>query len=39
LLNSRSEITTEAMPVLLPAPSGKFRLTCPAVAINPPVES
>jgi len=30
LLGSRAEITTEAMPVLLPQPSGKFRLTCPA---------
>jgi hypothetical protein len=32
LLGSRAEITTEAMPVLLPQSSGKFRLTCPAVA-------
>jgi phenylacetate-CoA ligase len=30
LLGSRAEITTEAMPFLLPRPSGKFRLTCPA---------
>ena len=32
LLCARAEIATEAMPVLLPEPSGKFRLTCPAVA-------
>jgi len=32
LLGSRAEIATEAMPVLLPEPSGKFRLTCPVVA-------
>jgi len=32
LPGSRTEITTEAMPVLLPQPSGKFRLTCPAAA-------
>jgi phenylacetate-CoA ligase len=37
LLGSPAEITTEAMPVLLPQPSGKFRLTCPAVATNPHV--
>jgi phenylacetate-CoA ligase len=36
LLGSRTEITTAAMPVLLPTTSGKFRLTCPAVAINFP---
>ena len=35
LLCSRAEIRTEAMPVLLPEPSGKFRLTCPAVAQSP----
>src|ERR1035441_3791469 len=35
LLCSRAEIRTEAMPVLLPEPSGKFRLTCPAVARSP----
>jgi hypothetical protein len=35
LLCSRAEIGTEAMPVLLPEPSGKFRLTCPAVARLP----
>ena len=39
LLDSRSEIATQAMPALLPAPSGKFRLTCPATASNNPVES
>ena len=39
LLESRAEITTEAMPVLLPAASGKFRLTCPAVETKSPVES
>ena len=39
LLCSRAEIATEAMPVLLPTPSGKFRLTCPAVATNLPIES
>ena len=32
LLGSRSEIAIEAMPVLLPQPSGKFRLTCPVAA-------
>ena len=37
LLGSRAEIATEAMPVLLPEPSGKFRLTCPAVAADPGV--
>jgi phenylacetate-CoA ligase len=35
LLGSRAEITSEAMPVLLPQPSGKFRLTCPAAAPPP----
>ncbi len=30
LLRVRAEIKTETMPVLLPLPSGKFRLTCPA---------
>jgi phenylacetate-CoA ligase len=39
LLGSRTEIATRAMPVLLPGPSGKFRLTCPAAATNPPIES
>jgi phenylacetate-CoA ligase len=39
LMGSRSEIAAEAMPVLLPTPSGKFRLTCPAVATNLPIES
>jgi len=29
LLNSRREIQAQAMDVLLPSPSGKFRLTCP----------
>ncbi|HWC60364.1 MAG TPA: hypothetical protein VHC44_11780 [Verrucomicrobiae bacterium] len=29
LLNSSREIPTQAMDVLLPSPSGKFRLTCP----------
>jgi phenylacetate-CoA ligase len=29
LLNSRREIKTRAMDLLLPSPSGKFRLTCP----------
>jgi phenylacetate-CoA ligase len=29
LLQASAEIKTEAMPVLLPAASGKFRLTCP----------
>ena len=38
MLGSRAEIATEAMPVLLPTPSGKFRLTCPAVATNPSLE-
>ena len=37
LLGSRAEITTEAMPVLLPQPSGKYRLTCPAAVTNPHV--
>ncbi len=32
LLVSRAEIATAAMSVLLPTPSGKFRLTCPASA-------
>ena len=32
LLGSRTEIATEAMQVLLPTASGKFRLTCPAIA-------
>ncbi len=32
LLCSQAEIKTEAMPVLVPEPSGKFRLTYPAVA-------
>jgi len=35
LLGSRPEIIPEAMPVLLPEPSGKFRLTCPAAARPP----
>ncbi|MGD0744655.1 MAG: hypothetical protein ABSA45_05830 [Verrucomicrobiota bacterium] len=35
LLGSRAEITTGAMPVLLPTPSGKFRLTCPSAARSP----
>ncbi len=39
LLGARAEITSGAMPVVLPTPSGKFRLTCPAVATNPPDES
>jgi hypothetical protein len=39
LLSSRAEIATEAIPVLLPRHSGKFRLTCPAVATNPLIES
>jgi phenylacetate-CoA ligase len=39
LLASRGEIATAAMPVLLPTPSGKFRLTCPAAATNSPIES
>jgi len=30
LLGVRAEIKTASMPVLLPLPSGKFRLTCPA---------
>jgi phenylacetate-CoA ligase len=29
LLNSRHEIPTQPMDLLLPSPSGKFRLTCP----------
>ena len=37
LLGSRAEIATEPMPVLVPASSGKFRLTCPAVTTNSPV--
>ncbi len=32
LLGSPAGITTQAMAVLLPEPSGKFRLTCPAAA-------
>jgi len=32
LLKSSAEIKTEAMPVLVPAASGKFRLTCRTVA-------
>jgi len=32
LLASRAKITSESMPVLLPEPSGKFRLTRPAIA-------
>jgi phenylacetate-CoA ligase len=32
LLGSRAEIATEALPALLPEPSGKFRLTLPATA-------
>jgi hypothetical protein len=35
LLCSGAEIGTEAMQVLLPEPSGKFRLTRPAVARLP----
>ena len=35
LLGSRAEIATESMPVLLPEPSGKFRLSCPAGARLP----
>ncbi len=35
LLGHRAGIAVEAMPVLLPEPSGKFRLTCPA-ATRPP---
>lgn len=37
LLKSAAAIKTEAMPVLLPAASGKFRLTC-RVAANPPAQ-
>jgi len=36
LLRIRAEIETEAMPVLLPLPSGKFRLTCPAPGTSVP---
>ncbi len=32
LLNSHREIQTQAMDILLPASSGKFRLTCPALS-------
>ncbi|MGA2787028.1 MAG: hypothetical protein ABSF60_05825 [Verrucomicrobiota bacterium] len=39
LLGCRAEIAIAAMPVLLPAASGKFRLTCPASATNPPIEA
>ena len=39
LLEVRAEIKTESMAVLLPLPSGKFRLTWPAVLANPRVES
>jgi phenylacetate-CoA ligase len=39
LLGSRAEITIEAMPVLLPEPSGKFRLTCPADTRPPALAS
>jgi phenylacetate-CoA ligase len=35
LLCSRAEIGTEVMRVLLPEPSGKFRLTCPAITRPP----
>jgi phenylacetate-CoA ligase len=38
LLQLSAEIKTEAMPVLVPAASGKFRLTC-RVAANPPVQA
>jgi phenylacetate-CoA ligase len=39
LLKLSTEIKTEAMPVLVPAASGKFRLTCPFTAPSSPVES
>jgi phenylacetate-CoA ligase len=39
LLKCSAEIKTEAMPVLVPAASGKFRLTCPFTAPSSPVES
>ncbi len=39
LLASRAKITAETMPVLLPQPSGKFRLTCPAKGTGSPVPS
>jgi phenylacetate-CoA ligase len=35
LLQVRAEIKAEVMSVLLPLPSGKFRLTCPATASSP----
>jgi phenylacetate-CoA ligase len=35
LLCSRAKIATEVMRVLLPEPSGKFRLTCPAAGRPP----
>ncbi len=38
LLRVGDEIKTETMPVLLPLPSGKFRLTSPA-PVNSPVEA
>jgi phenylacetate-CoA ligase len=38
LLQLSAEIKTEAMPVLVPAASGKFRLTCRMTA-NPPVQA
>jgi phenylacetate-CoA ligase len=34
-IGCRAGIAVEAMPVLLPEPSGKFRLTCPATAQPP----
>jgi phenylacetate-CoA ligase len=39
LLKLSTEIKSEAMPVLVPAASGKFRLTCPFTAPSSPVES
>jgi phenylacetate-CoA ligase len=36
LLGLRNRIKTERMPVLVPAASGKFRLTCPAAATSSP---
>jgi phenylacetate-CoA ligase len=38
LLQFSAEIKAEAMPVLVPAASGKFRLTC-RVAANPPAQA
>jgi phenylacetate-CoA ligase len=36
LLNPREEIPAQSMDLLLPAPSGKFRLTCPTLKLLTP---